>query len=162
MTKGGPPAREAVRKAWAQERKLVMRTGRGTREWTVAQKRELIETGRVKGFEGHHINNVASNDRAMARNPNNISFKEGRAEHLDAHAGNFASSTSGPLLSRLGAAALAFGLTYEAKMQELADQSPLVSDPKSGWSWVNPFNYLVEPVAVLSGVVAAASSKDDK
>jgi hypothetical protein len=28
--------------------------------WTEAQKAELLRTGEVKGYTGHHINNVAS------------------------------------------------------------------------------------------------------
>lgn len=38
--------------------KMVEKDGKGSRRWTKEQKAELSETGKVKGYEGHHINNV--------------------------------------------------------------------------------------------------------
>jgi len=49
---------KSVRDAWKAERELVINTGKGTRKWTNAEMQELIQTGKVKGYEGHHINNV--------------------------------------------------------------------------------------------------------
>ena len=115
----------------------------------------------MEGFEGHHINSVRDHDLAMARNPDNVGFKEGRAEHLAAHGGNWSKTTSGPLLNRALGAAVAFITAYDAKMQELADQSPLVSDPNSMNSWINPSNYVVEPIGLVHGAAAALKESSD-
>lgn len=92
--------RTAVRQAWAMERKLVQQTGAGSREWTASQTRELIATGRVRGFQGHHIRDV-QNHTADAGNPDNISFLT-RAEHADVHraTGGTRGTTSGDLVDR--------------------------------------------------------------
>src|SRR5262249_13931714 len=64
-----------------------------------AQKTELLQTGRVSGFEGHHVNSVNGNP-AMAGDPNNIKFVDGRAGNLAEHGGNFRTPTTGPPLNR--------------------------------------------------------------
>jgi len=89
----------AVRQAWKQEKELVQETGRGTRPWTRQEKKELLENGKVKGYEGHHINNVKDHVE-LARNPENIKFVKGRTEHLEEHGGNFKNETSGELIKR--------------------------------------------------------------
>lgn len=89
----------AVRKAWKQEKKLVQETGEGSRRWTKAEKAELLEKGKVKGYEGHHINDVHTNPE-LARDPNNIEFVRGRSEHLERHGGNFRNPTSGDMMKR--------------------------------------------------------------
>lgn len=84
---------DAVDKAWEQERKLVMQ-GRGTRDWTVSQQEELIRTGRVSGFEGHHMLDASSNP-SVANQPDNIQFLT-YEEHIDgAHGRNTLIPTSG-------------------------------------------------------------------
>lgn len=90
---------KAVREAWKKEQDLVRRTGRGTRNWTKAEKKELLETGKVKGYEGHHINSVKDNPH-LAGDPRNIKFVKGRAEHLKEHGGNFRNPTQGNLIKR--------------------------------------------------------------
>ncbi len=47
----------AVREAWDRERILVS-NGIGTVDWTKDQQIELIEQGRVKGYEGQHMKSV--------------------------------------------------------------------------------------------------------
>src|SRR5215469_4658375 len=74
----------AKRQAWAMEKKLVEKTGSGSRAWTEAEKKELLETGKVEGYEAHHINSVADNPD-LAGNPDNISFERGRGGHLEKH-----------------------------------------------------------------------------
>jgi RHS repeat-associated protein len=91
--------RSAVRQAWKQEQARVAAGKQGTVNWTAAQKTELLQTGRVSGFEGHHINSVNGN-AALAGEPNNIKFVEGRAGNLAEHGGSFRNPTSGSLLSR--------------------------------------------------------------
>ena len=78
---------DAVKKAWKQEREMVAKTGRGTRNWSGKQKMELLQTGKVKGFVGHHINSVKGSP-SLAGDPSNIRFVT-RAEHLALHGGNF-------------------------------------------------------------------------
>ncbi len=89
---------KAVRVAWKQEQKLVNETGKGTRRWTKAEVKELKQTGKVKGYQGHHINSVKGN-ADLAGNPNNIEFLK-RNEHLGKHDGNWKNSTSGKLKER--------------------------------------------------------------
>lgn len=91
--------RAAVNQAWKQERDMVARTGRGTRQWTRAEKQELLRTGKVKGYEGHHINNVDKHPH-LAGDADNIEFVRGRAEHLQRHDGNWRNPTKGKLLKR--------------------------------------------------------------
>ena len=92
--------RRAVRRAWKQERALLKRRGKGTRKWTPAQKAELLATGRVKGYQGHHINSVNRHPE-HAGNPNNIEFVT-PAENLLRHRGNFRNQTSEPFIDRSG------------------------------------------------------------
>ena len=84
--------KKAVNKAWKREKELVMK-GRGTRNWTQTQQREIIRRGRVKGFEGHHMKSVDGHN-SKAGDPNNIQFLT-RKEHLAAHKGNFRNNTNG-------------------------------------------------------------------
>lgn len=91
--------RSAVRNAWKQERVLVQETGQGTREWTRAEKKELEMKGKVKGYQGHHINNVKDHPE-MAGDPNNIKFVRAGSEHLAEHHGNYRNATSGALIDR--------------------------------------------------------------
>lgn len=90
--------RAAEKDAWAQERALVEQTGKGSRQWTDAEKAELLNNGKISGYEGHHINNV-KNHPELARDPNNIDFLD-RSEHFDAHQRNWKKETTGPLVER--------------------------------------------------------------
>jgi len=84
--------RKAVSKAWARERLLVA-SGRGTRDWTPKQQKQLLKTGKVKGFQGHHMKSVDGHT-SRAGDLNNIQFLD-RSEHLSAHNGNFKNNTNG-------------------------------------------------------------------
>ena len=77
---------------------MVEITGQGTRRWTKSELKELVETGKVKGYQGHHINNVKDHPE-MAGNPNNVEFLN-KTEHLESHGGNYRNMTEGPLLNR--------------------------------------------------------------
>jgi hypothetical protein len=90
--------RAAVRDAWAQERQLVQETGQGTRNWTDAEVDELLENGKVSGYQGHHINSVSAYPE-LAGNPDNIRFLT-PAEHFEVHDFNWQNPTSGPLIYR--------------------------------------------------------------
>jgi len=88
----------AVRKAWKEEKALVESGNDGTRQWTRAEQKELKEKGKVKGYQGHHINNVKHHPD-QAGDPNNIEFVN-RKEHLERHNGNFKNKSTGPLKDR--------------------------------------------------------------
>ena len=76
----------AVKEAWEREAALV-RKGKGTRNWTLAEQKELLETGRIKKYVGHHVKCVKSNPE-LAGDPANIQFLT-RSEHYNAHLGNW-------------------------------------------------------------------------
>ena len=56
--------RKGVMLAWEDERKLVQRRNKGSREWSDAEIDELLATGRVNGYVGHHINANRGNPTA--------------------------------------------------------------------------------------------------
>ena len=83
----------AVRKAWRNEYNNVKSGGNGlTRTWSPSEQAELLETGKVKGFFGHHIKSVKGFPE-LAGDPTNIQFLT-KAEHLQAHLGNWRNITS--------------------------------------------------------------------
>jgi len=88
----------AVRQAWKEEREVVLRSGRGTRQWTEAEKQVLRKEGKVPGYEGHHVRNVYDH-LLEAGNADNIRFFT-KSEHLAEHAGDWRNMTTGPLVNR--------------------------------------------------------------
>lgn len=85
--------RNAVRNAWKNEQMLVEQ-GKGTRNWTVEEQKELLENGHISGYEGHHMKSV-SEYQEFAGNANNIQFLT-HDEHINgAHKGNTHSLTNG-------------------------------------------------------------------
>lgn len=83
----------AVRNAWKNEQERVY-NGKGTRDWTVDQQKELLETGSVDGYEGHHMKSVSLYPE-FAGDPNNIQFLN-EDEHLyGAHLGSYHNTTNG-------------------------------------------------------------------
>src|SRR5262249_32351171 len=125
--------RVAVRLAWEQERALVRRTGQGTRDWTSAEIEELLSTGQVSGYKGHHINNVASAPE-LAGEPNNIEFVT-QAEHMERHGGNTRIPTSGPLLARSIAALSILQIFTSALVEFKESQITGVAESKSPFSY---------------------------
>lgn len=91
--------RKGVKEAWRQEQAMVRTEGYGTRQWSPTEIKELLETGKVSGYEGHHINSVSSHPE-LASDPNNIVFKT-KEEHLMEHNGDFHNPTSGELVNRI-------------------------------------------------------------
>ena len=84
----------AVRKAWKIEFDNVQAGGTGvTRDWTDSEITELLTTGKVKGYQGHHMKSVKGYPE-LAGDPTNIQFLT-RSEHLRAHRGNFRNITHG-------------------------------------------------------------------
>jgi hypothetical protein len=92
--------RQATKQAWKHERAIVEKGGKGSFAWSPLQKKELLEKGRVSGFDGHHINSV--NDAAgLAGNPDNIRFLK-NVDHRKLHSENGGTKvpTKGPLAER--------------------------------------------------------------
>lgn len=85
----------AIDAAWERERQLVLQ-GKGTRDWSVSQQEELIRTGKVSGFYGHHMLD-ASNNPSVAANPDNIQFLNHAEHYYGAHADH---NTREPTLGR--------------------------------------------------------------
>lgn len=89
-----------VKLAWAYEKADIQMGGSGTENWSAEQKIEILSTGKVRGVEGHHINNVADYNELQA-NPDNIKFYQTREEHQYlGHKGNFQNSSNGELIDR--------------------------------------------------------------
>lgn len=84
--------RKAVREAWNRERSLV-KEGKGTRNWNKSEQKQLLATGRVKGYYGHHKCSVKNNP-SQAGNSDNIQFLT-RKEHYKAHDGNYKNDPHG-------------------------------------------------------------------
>ena len=85
---------KAVRQAWKNELLDVKAGGNGvSRHWTALEKTELLSTGKIKGYQGHHMKSVKGYPQ-LASDPTNIQFLT-RAEHLAAHGGNWKNITHG-------------------------------------------------------------------
>jgi RHS repeat-associated protein len=90
---------KAVRDAWKQEKALIESGAEGTRNWTRKELKELKETGKVKGYKGHHINNVKDHPD-MAGDPNNIEFLTHSEHYIKHNNGKYKEKTTGDLVSR--------------------------------------------------------------
>ena len=85
---------KAVRQAWKNERINVQAGGNGvSRHWTALEKTELLSTGKIKGYQGHHMKSVRGYPQ-LGSDPTNIQFLT-RKEHLAAHGGNWKNITHG-------------------------------------------------------------------
>ena len=90
----------AVDLAWKYEQAEVTLGSKGSRDWTDAQLKELLEKGRISGAEGHHIFDVSSNYGKQV-NPDNIKFAKSPEEHLVVfHRGEYDNPTTGEYINR--------------------------------------------------------------
>ena len=85
--------KRAVSQAWAKEADMVRNTGVGTRDWTPDEITELINTGKGKGYDGHHMKSVKQYPE-LAGDPSNIQFLT-RKKHFEAHCFNWRNATHG-------------------------------------------------------------------
>lgn len=90
-------ANKAVTQAWENEQRLVSE-GKGTRDWTPEQQRDILDKGKAYGangriFEGHHMKSVEGHPDFQG-DPGNIQFLS-RTEHKNAHGGSFQNPTNG-------------------------------------------------------------------
>ena len=91
-------ANKAVLAAWEREQALV-REGKGTRDWTPEQQKDILDPDRGKAyddngkaFEGQHMKSVEKYPEYQG-NPDNIQFLT-REEHINAHKGNWQNPTN--------------------------------------------------------------------
>lgn len=91
---------KAVDLAYEYETADLKMGGKGSANWNPSERDELLETGKVRGCEGHHINSVAENP-SQQTDPNNIRFYRSHKEHLQkGHNGNFRKPSSGELIDK--------------------------------------------------------------
>lgn len=91
---------KAVSTAYKYEVADIKMGGKGSANWNKSECQELVRTGKVRGYEGHHINSVARHP-SQQTDPNNIRFYRSHNEHKDeGHAGNFRNPSSGELIDR--------------------------------------------------------------
>lgn len=91
-----------VKLAWKYENAELELGGKGTTNWSRSQRQEIRDNGKVRGAEGHHINNVKDHPELQA-NPDNIKFAETKDEHLNSkkfHNGNTKNPTHGKMVDR--------------------------------------------------------------
>ncbi|XP_026805650.1 teneurin-m isoform X3 [Rhopalosiphum maidis] len=69
--------KRAVERAWESERSLVAAGSRGARaEWNTEEREELVNRGRVDGYEGQVIHDVSGHRPQLADDPGNIRFQK--------------------------------------------------------------------------------------
>jgi hypothetical protein len=90
---------QGVSIAWKYEQAEIQMGGKGSIDWNDIQRQEILERGRVRGAEGHHINSVGDHPTQQA-NPDNIKFMKTREEHRAAHGGDWKNPTEGELIDR--------------------------------------------------------------
>lgn len=96
MSKRTAESNKAIRAAWNMEQELVLE-GRGTREWTPQQQYDILNKGKAYddegfAFEGQHMKSAERYPEYQG-DSGNIQFLT-RAEHLEAHNGNWRNSTN--------------------------------------------------------------------
>ncbi len=84
---------KAVRQAWKEEKQRVLE-GKGTRQWTNDEKKELISRGSVPGYEGHHMKSVSKYPQ-FAGDSKNIQFLTEKEHLYGAHKGSYHNKTNG-------------------------------------------------------------------
>ena len=85
--------------------KAEAQMGGNSSGFTPEQQQELLERGKIRNFEGHHINSVDANP-GLQSNPDNVvpleehRYDDGPRDHFEAHDKNWRNPTDGPLLDR--------------------------------------------------------------
>ena len=82
---------KAVRQAWKEEKQRVL-AGKGTRQWTKSEKKELITRGSVSGYDGHHMKSVSKYPQ-FAGDSKNIQFLTEKEHLYGAHQGSYHNKT---------------------------------------------------------------------
>jgi RHS repeat-associated protein len=155
----------AVRRAWRAERKALRESGETSMKLSAKEKDELLKTGKVTGWEGHHINSVNHHSLELAEDPNNIKFVKGRKAHLAEHDGHFQNKTTGDLIDRVSnlsnGGLLVFLTEFDNYLNKAAKENSAMSDPDSWLSFINPVNIAIEQVALLFALYKAVDYEDE-
>ncbi len=90
-----------VKNAWRYEQFDMEMGGSGSGgSWMFTKKDEIVTTGKAKGAEGHHAQNVADHPLEQS-NPDNIIFFKDRKDHLQkGHGGDFHNESDMPMIDR--------------------------------------------------------------
>lgn len=96
MSRRTAESNKAILAAWNKEQELVQE-GKGTREWTPKQQKDILEKGKAYdddgvAFQGQHMKSAEMYPEYQG-DPGNIQFLT-RAEHLEAHNGNWRNPTN--------------------------------------------------------------------
>ena len=92
-------SQSAINGAWKAEKLEIELGGKGTVKWTKAQRKELLETGRVKGYEGHHQQSVKYHSEEQA-NPDNIKLYSHKDHLKEGHHGDYKNESDAPMYDR--------------------------------------------------------------
>ena len=91
---------DGVNLAWKYEQADIEMGGNGSAKWNQRQKQEIRDTGKVRGAEGHHQQNVSDHPTEQG-NPNNIKFYKSRKEHLEkGHDGDFRNESNAKMIDK--------------------------------------------------------------
>ena len=96
MSRRTAESNKAILAAWNKEQELVQK-GKGTREWTPQQQQDILDKDTAydangEAVEGPHMKSTGMCPEYQGE-PGNIQFLT-RAEHLDAHDGNWQNPTN--------------------------------------------------------------------
>ena len=96
MSRRTAESNKAIHAAWNKEQELVQE-GKGTREWTAQQQKDILDKGKAYdengvAFQGQHMKSVERYPEYQG-DPGNIQFLT-RAEHLEAHDGDWRNPTN--------------------------------------------------------------------
>lgn len=94
--------KRAIKAAWKEEKEAVLQ-GKGSRDWTPEQQKQIVEKGKLHSFAGHHMRSVSSGKTheekiAIAEDKNDIQFLDtspSNNEHFAAHNKNTRNRTNG-------------------------------------------------------------------
>lgn len=100
FTPNSAARQRGVELAWRYEKKSILMGGKGSENWTAAERREIVDTGSLRGSQGHHQRNVALHPEDQA-NPHNIKFYRSQREHLqNGHKGSWSNESDAPMINR--------------------------------------------------------------
>lgn len=96
MSRRTAESNKAILAAWNKEQELVLE-GKGTREWTPQQQKDILDKGKAYdddgvAFQGQHMKSAEKYPEYQG-DPGNIQFLT-REEHLEAHNGNWRNPTN--------------------------------------------------------------------
>lgn len=96
MSRRTAESNKAILEAWDKEQELV-KEGKGTREWTPEQQKDILEKGKAYdddgvAFQGQHMKSAEQYPEYQG-DSGNIQFLT-RTEHLEAHNGNWRNPTN--------------------------------------------------------------------